>query len=166
MSKVCTKCKVPKDLDEFYKSSRNSALHKAACKVCYREVSKAYGKAHYDKDVSSARSLAWLAAHPGKVAEYSKRHYRKGKKDGSSIMGWLIKTFEGTPCLDCEGVFEWCAMDFDHRPEETKEFGIGTMANRAANPKNIAKTEKEILKCDVVCSNCHRVRTRDRHEQG
>jgi hypothetical protein len=164
MSKVCTQCEEEKPFSEFYKSSKNTALRKASCKVCCREVSRAYGKAHYDKDVSSARSLAWLAAHPGKVSEYSKKHYRKGKATGSSIMGWLLHEYTGTPCLDCGGVFEWCAMDFDHRPEEIKEFGVTTLASRAANPKNIAKVEKEIAKCDIVCSNCHRVRTRDRHE--
>jgi hypothetical protein len=163
MSRACTKCEEEKPESEFYKKGKDSTKTHTSCKSCIREYSRAYGKAHYDKDVSSARSLAWLAAHPGKVSEYSRTRYRKGKKDGSTIMGWLLHKYTGTPCMDCGGVFEWCAMDFDHRPEETKEFVIGYMASRAANPNNIAKTEKEILKCDVVCSNCHRVRTRDRH---
>ena len=67
--------------------------------------------------------------------------------------------------MDCNGVFAWVAMDFDHRPEETKEFAIGRMAGYSSTPDNIAKVEKEIAKCDLVCSNCHRVRTQDRVTQ-
>ena len=72
--------------------------------------------------------------------------------------------YQGTPCLDCGGAFEWCAMDFDHRPEETKEFAIGYMSSWTTKPESIARVEKEIAKCDLICSNCHRVRTRDRYE--
>lgn len=45
-------------------------------------------------------------------------------------------------------------MDFDHREGEHKEYElnrIDRMTTRAIL--------SEIKKCDVVCSNCHRVRT-------
>lgn len=64
--------------------------------------------------------------------------------------------------MDCEGVFPFVAMDFDHRPDEDKEFGISNFGMWSETEKNIAIVEIEISKCDLVCSNCHRVRTRDR----
>lgn len=44
--------------------------------------------------------------------------------------------------------------DFDHRPGETKRFSVGVNVRRNWNV-----ILDEIAKCDVVCSNCHRVRT-------
>lgn len=48
-------------------------------------------------------------------------------------------------------------MDFDHRDPSTKEFEICQGAN-----KNAVSQERlllEIDKCDVVCANCHRLRS-------
>ncbi len=164
MSKLCNMCNEEKPLSEFYKRGKNNPRLISRCKPCHREISKAYGKAHYNKEATAIRSLAWLVAHPGKTQEYTKRAYRKRLKTGTSIAGWLRQTYTGRPCMDCDGVFEWCSMDFDHRPEENKEFQIGRMSGYTTTPESIAKVENEITKCDIVCSNCHRVRTRDRHE--
>ncbi len=59
------------------------------------------------------------------------------------------------PCADCGGVFPPEAMDFDHRPGEVKVANV----NKITNLRQLAD---EIKKCDVVCANCHRVRTRRR----
>lgn len=46
-------------------------------------------------------------------------------------------------------------LEFDHRPDEDKKFNIsdgmvvGTMEDLIS----------EIAKCDIVCANCHRIRT-------
>ncbi len=102
---------------------------------------------------------------PKNLASKSKRdaaRYRKGIEEGTSIAGWLIQTYADDSCLDCGGVFEWCVMDFDHRMEETKEFGVASWATRIATPERKKDIIKEIAKCDLVCSNCHRVRTWNR----
>ena len=81
------------------------------------------------------------------------------KATGQRIIDWVRLKYTGIPCMDCGGVFPWCAMDFDHRPEETKEFAVSTKGWLKATPERLAQVEKEIAKCDVVCSNCHRIRT-------
>lgn len=58
-------------------------------------------------------------------------------------------------CADCGYAEHPAALDFDHRDPATKEFSVGART-RAASPK---KLWAEIAKCDVVCANCHRVRT-------
>ncbi len=88
----------------------------------------------------------------------------KLKKDKARIRDWLIEKYKGVPCMDCGVAFEWCAMDFDHRPGEKKEFKIGANGCRKATPKVKAIVEKEISKCDLVCACCHRVRTQHRKE--
>lgn len=56
--------------------------------------------------------------------------------------------------MDCGGVFHWFAMHFDHRPEHHKKFNISAAGNR-----NREKVAEEIAKCDLVCGNCHAIRT-------
>ena len=57
--------------------------------------------------------------------------------------------------MDCGNTFPPVCMDFDHRPNTDKKFNIG---ERYANAP-ISVLRAEIAKCDVVCSNCHRIRT-------
>jgi len=57
------------------------------------------------------------------------------------------------PCADCGVKFAPCAMDFDHTRSE-KKFTIGS-----GGTMSLKKLKEEIAKCDVVCANCHRVRT-------
>jgi formate-dependent nitrite reductase cytochrome c552 subunit len=60
-----------------------------------------------------------------------------------------------TPCRDCGNSFPSYVMDFDHRDPSTKIAPVATLISRGSE---VAVWE-EIEKCDVVCSNCHRIRT-------
>jgi hypothetical protein len=51
-------------------------------------------------------------------------------------------------------------MDFDHRDSETKTGNVSNMVKRYN--AGLARLLDEIAKCDVVCSNCHRLRTHAR----
>ena len=61
--------------------------------------------------------------------------------------------------MDCGIIYPSFVMDFDH-VRGTKEFRIGASS---ANP-GIKRLKAEIEKCDLVCSNCHRIRTFERIE--
>jgi hypothetical protein len=82
-----------------------------------------------------------------------RRHARKKYEE-------IIVTAKSVPCMDCKGEFPFFSMDFDHRPNEVKCFGIGS-GYRASADRLIA----EIAKCDVVCANCHRIRTWNRIQE-
>lgn len=71
----------------------------------------------------------------------------------------LLWELKSVPCMDCSGEFHPCAMDFDHRPGETKAFQIARYTS-----KPVAVLLAEVAKCDVVCANCHRVRTWERQQ--
>lgn len=60
---------------------------------------------------------------------------------------------ESNPCVDCGGFFHFSAMDFDHT-EDNKSFGVAMFGGYKWE-----KVQAEIDKCELVCSNCHRVRT-------
>jgi len=60
-------------------------------------------------------------------------------------------------CADCGYKKHHVVLDFDHVKGE-KEINL-------AFAKSIEQAKKEIRKCEVVCSNCHRIRTYNRlHE--
>jgi hypothetical protein len=67
----------------------------------------------------------------------------------------LLTELREVPCLDCGGTYPACAMDFDHRDQSHKRAGVTRMIGRAGTAQILA----EAAKCDIVCANCHRVRT-------
>jgi hypothetical protein len=72
----------------------------------------------------------------------------------------MIRDAKNVPCIDCKVSYPWMVMDFDHRPGETKVAEVSKLATSAS----VQKIRDEIAKCDVVCSNCHRLRTFQRIE--
>lgn len=59
------------------------------------------------------------------------------------------------PCTDCKKVYHPCAMDFDH-VRGAKVAGLSWMVRRN-RPAELIK--EEMAKCELVCANCHRLRT-------
>lgn len=68
-----------------------------------------------------------------------------------------LNALKDRPCMDCMQRFPVVCMQFDHRPGEAKLFGIGGGRRRHAS-----QVLAEIAKCDVVCANCHAIRTNKR----
>lgn len=62
--------------------------------------------------------------------------------------------YKGGRCVDCNGVFPNCVYHFDHRDPFQKEFNIGA---KLTNNLEVLKVEAD--KCDLVCANCHAIRT-------
>lgn len=62
-----------------------------------------------------------------------------------------------TPCADCDQQYHYCAMQFDHLSDDKVE----TVA-RLASTNGWKKVKEEIVKCEIVCSNCHHIRTFNR----
>ena len=61
-------------------------------------------------------------------------------------------------CIDCERDYPHYVLEFDHLPE-FKKFGQVSHILKKYGPD---KAWEEIAKCDVVCSNCHKLRTNAR----
>lgn len=74
-----------------------------------------------------------------------------------------LQEVKNKPCFDCGGKFIPFQMDFDHRPDEKKSEDVSVMVAREFSWKSI---QAEIDKCDLVCANCHRLRTYNRMCRG
>lgn len=96
---------------------------------------------------------AWLAARTQSVLvrTVAKRERWRHHAD-------VLDELRSVPCGDCGGVFPQCAMDFDHRDPTTKVRGVTRMISNFGLQAILA----EVAKCDIVCANCHRLRTFER----
>jgi len=63
-------------------------------------------------------------------------------------------------CVDCGYKENPVALEFDHRPGEPKAFQI----SRGVSNCGLDRLLEEIAKCDVVCANCHRIRSFNRKQ--
>jgi hypothetical protein len=70
----------------------------------------------------------------------------------------MMHSFKCKPCVDCGKTYHPVQMDFDHRPGTVKLFTIGA----TNSSRSFDAVRAEIAKCDVVCANCHRIRTWNR----
>ena len=64
---------------------------------------------------------------------------------------------KAVPCADCRGMFPPYVLDFDH----VRGRKVGNIA-RLKMQTTRSVLLAEIAKCDVVCANCHRIRTYER----
>ena len=96
-----------------------------------------------------------------RMKEYSKKIGRE--KQNEDMRRFMAKKrqqlveLKNVPCFDCGLKFHPAAMDFDHREGEIKSFNLGRLSNW--NKKTLMI---EVEKCDIVCANCHRIRTYNR----
>lgn len=66
----------------------------------------------------------------------------------------IVNAYRNVPCMDCGNTFPVYCMDFDH-VRGKKVDDVTQMVNRT---RPINRILEEIEKCEVVCSNCHRIR--------
>jgi hypothetical protein len=68
----------------------------------------------------------------------------------------FLRELRRVPCADCGGTFEPYQMDFDHRDPAQKSFQV---TDGRAMLMSRERLLAEVAKCDIVCANCHRIRT-------
>lgn len=94
--------------------------------------------------------------------EISKRHALR--------RGALLDEAKNRPCMDCGNSYPPCVMDFDHRDPSQKSRVL--RSKRVIGMRGFAASRTreallaEIAKCDVVCANCHRLRTAKQRADG
>lgn len=72
----------------------------------------------------------------------------------------IVLEIKKNPCTDCGGIFPPYVMHFDHRDPSQKRFAVSTLTGSG----HIRSLLAEIEKCDLVCANCHAIRTHRQRE--
>jgi hypothetical protein len=88
------------------------------------------------------------ARHLRLVASRRKRRNLRNKQ--------IVIDVKTQPCADCGNQFPPYVMDFDHVADKTAD--VSSLVYTHSSERLFA----EIQSCDVVCANCHRVRTQRR----
>ena len=96
------------------------------------------------------------------VNQNQKKQYARNKKyyldrnreQRSNNRKWYQDLKSNSPCNMCNNIFPYYVMDFDHKDPETKEMNVAQMMGYSKEA-----ILKEIKKCDLLCSNCHRIKT-------
>lgn len=132
--KVCSKCNIEKPLSEYNSKGKNK--FQPYCRPCDNQHAREYYKKNKEKQ---------------KKQIYASRKLRTEK-----IKKEIRELKESTPCADCGINYPYYVMDFDHL--DSKEHNVSNMIGWA----KIETIKNEINKCEIVCSNCHRIRTHQR----
>ena len=91
---------------------------------------------------------------------YHKNRYRQlalaliRKKKSYYLKRAVVNKLKDKPCADCKKTYPHYVMDFDHNDDNDK---VGDIAHMLSF--SLETIKEEISKCDVVCANCHRIRT-------
>jgi len=122
---------------------------------------------HKDPERNRLSQLRWKQAHPG-YHRVANTKYGKSKKGIAKRLVsykkhvaehhakvWAIKA---GPCTDCGHTFHPEAMEFDH----VRGVKYKNISQLIVQRTSVKRLDEELLKCDLVCANCHRVRTYNR----
>lgn len=100
----------------------------------------------------------------GETPEELKRRWKSWNKTKKETVQRLIDDAKSRPCADCGDAFPHYVLTFDHR-DGSSHIGRKSNDGRPYSMKQhllrIGKEKQieELNKCDVVCYNCHAVRT-------
>jgi hypothetical protein len=83
------------------------------------------------------------------------RTRKRGSPQHPSTRRQWLDSLKRRPCVDCGGVFSPEAMDFDH----VRGGKVAGVAQTYGWKRE--RVLAELLKCDLVCACCHRVRTHE-----
>jgi hypothetical protein len=154
MEKTCKLCGETKPISDFYLNKKyhgKGEKYLSSCKKCVIERSRQSYLRRRESVCSKLKTLK--VDNPDRWVE-TRDAARKRRDD------LAISLKSGKPCVDCSGIFHFAAMDFDHIDPNTK-----TLHGHSLLSFSKAKVAEEIKKCELVCANCHRIRTYNRNQE-
>ena len=149
--KTCVKCHVSKPVDQFHALTKAKDGKKSSCKAC-RSIERTQ---FYHDNIEKEK--AYCVAYKEKFPERRKESANKWAAKRYKLWRNKLNFLKDNPCMDCGKHYPPCAMDFDHRDDEDKSFMISVGVSKYEEVFNA-----ELAKCDLVCANCHRTRTKNR----
>jgi hypothetical protein len=131
-TKICGICKEDLDIEQFSFKNKLTKKRQAECKECYKK----YQKQWYKKNATEHK----------KNTGRNRNIYVKRNQE------FIVKYLSEHPCIDC-GETRIPVLEFDHVSGE-KEENISYMRQHS-----MEHLIDEIAKCEIRCSNCHRMKT-------
>lgn len=137
------------------------------CKECKKDISNEHMNKKYCTDSCSYKARYRREGQRSTPEQRKEWYEERKKKDGYmdklrkqgreryyKVQGYLRDYKIKHGCKDCGYKEHHSALEFDHV--------MGNKTLNVCNSKSIAQAKEEIKKCEVVCSNCHKIRTYER----
>lgn len=128
-TKICTKCRRSKFIDDFGWKNKAKNRRQPLCKLCQNKLSKA----HYNDNRPD--------------------YLIKVEQQKIEIQRYIEK-WKSNPCTRCERSFSPKVMDAHH--VSGKEISISLIHKRGWS---LARLAIELNKCQLLCACCHRIVT-------
>ena len=125
----CVRCGLMKPISEYHNSRTGQFSY---CRDCRNE----YDRAYY--------------ANRARVVRLARRNAFR-----DVARSWMAEMKAGVPCADCGETFPIYVMHWDHLPGFEKVASISVMVASRTR----AAVLEELKKCELVCANCHVMRT-------
>jgi hypothetical protein len=148
--RTCKRCGTSKPLDEFYEIRYQTKRGEARCRqhTCASCCVKASVK---------NRKMQWSSKYKAYATNfYSSEAATNRQRACRDRLRALVDSAKSGACMDCRRKFHPVCMDFDHRNPASKTDSVTQLVAKRRKWEVIAA---EIAKCDLVCANCHRIRT-------
>ena len=129
MTKLCSKCGVVKDEEDFAKSKKKDG-RQVWCRSCRKKYDRAryYARDGVEKERQTVKNRRISQRNRDYVWQYRSTH----------------------PCVDC-GEDDPVVLQFDHVRGE-KRFALALACGHRYSLETI---QEEIEKCEIRCANCH-----------
>lgn len=156
MNLVCTKCNEEKEDTEFHNRKDRPKGKASMCKLCSNKRWQKYKEENPGKISTNFENWKKKPANMKRLKEL----WAQRDKNREQKLRDILNHLKDAPCQDCGVKYPTYVLDFDHRPEEVKLFNVSYLSKA----RTVKRLLEEIKKCDLVCANCHRVRTHNRKE--
>lgn len=127
-TKLCHKCGEVKSVSDFNKNSKKNDGLQVQCRDCTKKNGHSYYQRNKRKFKDAFKRRKW------------------------EIRDFLLEYKKSLECQQC-GDNRHYVLDFHHINPEQKELCISQIAPKGWSRERI---HKELEKCKVLCSNCHR----------
>jgi transcriptional antiterminator len=97
-------------------------------------------------------SKATISYHIGAGQAQKTRNRTRDRRN--KIVKFIQEYKQNNPCTDCGENYPYWIMEFDHLDD--KLFNVSSFRQKT---ESLEEVKKEIAKCELVCSNCHKNRT-------
>ena len=127
--RLCPCCGIKKEEGEYNKKRTGLQPY---CKVCQRERARkqyADNKEHQKKTIQRGKKARQISSHK-----------------------YMLELFK-SGCVDC-GITDPEVLEWDHLRDKDQ-----LISKLLAEGSSKERLDKELVKCDLVCANCHKKRT-------
>lgn len=132
--KNCYRCNKIKKIEEFAHDGKNI---KGVCHICYIT--------YYGDPVNNRKE---------KLKRENEKNKLRQVKNMDKCRRYVAALLHKSKCVDC-GINNPIVLDFDHKDPSEKIQTVSLLIRAGRYGAML----KEIAKCEIVCSNCHRLRT-------